>query len=311
MPEGNAVSLYGEPGRTTRGGRIRADLILLAVAVVWGSSFVAQRVAAAHVGPFLYTGARFVLGALTLLPLAARRLRHLARLEWRGGALAGLLLFGAALLQQVGLRFTTAGKAGFITGLYVVLVPLFLALVWRRSPRWSAWVASLLAAAGLFLLSGVGRLALAPGDGWELAGAVLWALHVILIGRLAGRADALRLALVQYLVCGLLSGVLGLALEADTLGGLAVAWWAVLYTGVLSVGLGFTLQVTGQRRAPPAGAAVILSLEAVFAALFGWLLLGETLTPQQLLGCGLMLGGMLLAQAVSLTHSSSTPSASS
>lgn len=278
------------------GERLRADLTLLAVAVVWGSSFVAQRVAAAYLGPFFYTGTRFVLGALTLLPLVGHRLRALTRLELRGGALAGLLLFGAANLQQAGLRFTTAGKAGFITGLYVVLVPLFLALVWRQWPRWFAWGASLLAAAGLFLLSGVGRLTLAPGDGLELAGAMLWALHVILIGRLASRVDVLRLALVQYLVCGLLSTVLGLGMEAHTLGGLAAAWWAVVYNGVLSVGLGFTLQVVGQRRAPATDAAVIMSLEAVFAALFGWLLLGETLTARQSLGCGLMLAGILLAQ---------------
>ena len=154
---------------------------------------------------------------------------------------------------------------------------------------------------GLFLLSGVGRLTLAPGDGLELAGAVLWALHVILIGVLAQRADVLRLALVQYLVCGLLSAVLGLGLEygrgqATPLQGLAVAWWAVVYTGVLSVGLGFTLQVVGQQRAPATDAAVILGLEVVFAALFGWLLLGETLTAQQFLGCGLMLAGMFVAQ---------------
>jgi len=290
---------------SSRGVRLRADLILLAVAVVWGSSFVAQRVAAAHLGPLLYNGTRFLLGALTLLPLVGHRLRALTRFEWWGGALVGLLLFGAANLQQAGLRFTTAGKAGFITGLYVVLVPLLLALAWRQWPRWSAWVASLLAAAGLFLLSGVGQLVLAPGDGWELAGAVLWALHLILIGRLAPRVDVLRLALVQYLVCGLLSMVLGMGLEAHTLEGLAVVWWAVVYTGVLSVGLGFTLQVVGQRRAPATDAAIILSLEAVFAALFGWLLLGETLAAGQLLGCGLMLAGMVLAQVSSFSQPAS------
>jgi len=292
----------------SRGERARADLILLAVAVVWGSSFVAQRVAAAHLGTFFYNGLRFVLGALTLLPLMGRRWRGLTRLEMWGGALAGLLLLGAANLQQVGLRFTTAGKAGFITGLYVVLVPLFLALGWRQWPCWSAWVASLLAVAGLFLLSGVGRLTLAPGDGWVLAGAVLWALHLILIGVLAQRVDVLRLALVQCLVCGLLSMALALGLEVNTLEGLAATWWAVVYTGVLSVGVGYTLQVVGQRRAPATDAAIILSLEAVFAVFFGWLLLGETLTVWQLFGCGLMLAGMMVAQVSSFTHSSSTPS---
>jgi drug/metabolite transporter (DMT)-like permease len=134
------------------------------------------------------------------------------------------------------------------------------------------------------------------GDGLELLGACLWACHVILIDRLAGRVNGLRLALVQYLACGLLSTALGLGLEAHTLGGLRVAWWAVLYGGVVSVGLGYTLQVIGQQGALATDAVLILSLEAVFAALFGWMLLGETLTWGQMLGCALIMGGMLLAQ---------------
>ena len=277
--------------------RLRADLALLATAGVWGMAFVVCRMAAARTGSFLYNGARFLLGALTLLPFAGARLRGLTRVEVRGGALVGALLFVAAGLQQVGLRFTTAGKAGFITGLYVVFVPLCLALVWREWPRGSTWVASLLAAAGLFLLSAVEQLALAPGDGLELVGAVFWAFHVILIGRLARRVDVARLALMQYLVCGLLSLTAGWLFESSTAPGLLSAWWAILYTGVLSVGLGYTLQLVGQRQAPPADASVILSGEAIIAALSGWLFLGERLAPWQLLGCGLMLAGMILAQA--------------
>ena len=280
-----------------RGKRLRADLTLLAVAIVWGSAFVVCRLAAAQTGSFLYNGARFLLGVVTLLPFVGARLRGLARVEAWGGVLAGALLFVASGLQQMGLQFTTAGKAGFITGLYVVLVPLFLALVWRQWPRGSTWAASLLAAVGLYLLSAVEQLALAPGDGLELVGAVFWALHVILIGRLAQRVDVLRLALMQYLVCGLLSLTTGLLFESSTAPGLVSAWWAILYTGVLSVGLGYTLQVIGQQHAPAADASVILSGEAVFAALAGWLILDERLTPWQLLGCALMLAGMLLAQA--------------
>ncbi len=282
--------------------RLRSDLILLTVAIVWGSGFVAQRVAAAHLTPWMYNGTRFLLGALVVLPLVAKRLHDLSRSEWRGGILAGLLLFGAALFQQTGMRFTTAGKAGFITGLYVVIVPLLLALVWREWPRWSAWMASLMATAGLFLLSGLGRLALAPGDGWVVACAVMWALHVILIGRLASQVDALRLALVQYVVCGVLSLGIALAVGHDTQAGLATAWGAIVYNGVTSVGLGFTLQVIGQRHAPPTDAAIILSMESVSAVLFGWLLLGERLVAVQVVGCGLMLAGMLLAQIHALAR---------
>jgi drug/metabolite transporter (DMT)-like permease len=219
-----------------------------------------------------------------------------SRTLWRGGVLAGLILVAAATLQQAGLEYTTAGKAGFITGLYVVLVPLFLALGWRQRPPPSAWAGSLVAMVGLYLLSMTGRFALSPGDGLELLGACMWALHVILIGRLAGRVDGVRLALVQYLTCGAISTALGLGLEAQSLGGLRAAWWAVVYGGVISVGLGYTLQVIGQQNAPATDAVLVLSLEAVFAALFGWFLLGETLTGVQLLGCALMMGGMFLAQ---------------
>jgi drug/metabolite transporter (DMT)-like permease len=146
------------------------------------------------------------------------------------------------------------------------------------------------------LLSAVEQRALSLGDSLELAGALLWAFHVILIWRLARRVDALRLALAQYTVCGLFSILAGLALECRAFGGLAAAWWAVVFTGVLSVGLAYTLQVMGQRHAPPTDAAVILSAETVFAAFSGWLVLGETLAAQQWVGCGLMLGGMILAQ---------------
>jgi len=276
--------------------RLKADLILLAVAVVWGSAFVVCRVAAERISPFLYNGSRFSLGVLTLVPFVWRRLPGLTHREWWGGMLAGALLFGGATLQQAGLQFTTAGKAGFITGLYVVLVPLFLTLVWWQWPRWSAWIASLLAATGLFLLSAVEQLTLSYGDGLELAGAVMWALHVILIGRLAQRVDVLRLAWVQYLVCGVSSVLVGLMLEYQALADLPGVWWAVVYTGALSVGLGYTLQVWGQRHSPPTDASIILSAEAVFAAFFGWLILREVLTARQVLGCGLMLSGMILAQ---------------
>jgi drug/metabolite transporter (DMT)-like permease len=252
--------------------------------------------AAAHVGHFVYNGLRFLLAVLVLSPFIRSGWYAVTRREWRGGTLAGLLLTGASTLQQAGLEFTTAGKAGFITSLYVVLVPLFLALIWRQRAHWTAWVASLVATTGLYLLSVRGRWALAPGDGLELAGAVLWALHVILIGRLAWQMDGLRLALVQYLVCGALNAVLGLAFEFHTLPGLSVAWWTIVYGGVLSVGLGYTLQVLGQRIAPPADAAVILSTESVFAVLFGWLLLGEAMSAGQVVGCVLMFASVLLAQ---------------
>ena len=279
--------------------RIAADLMLVSVAAIWGSAFSAQRVASAHVGHLTYNGLRFLLAGGLLTFVLRGRWRAVRGTEWRGGIVAGLILAAASALQQAGIASTTAGKAGFITGLYVVLVPLFVALIWRQWPTRVAWAASLVAAVGLYLLSAQGQWTLQLGDALELGGAVLWALHVILVGQLVKRADPLHLSWVQYLVCGIANTLLAVLLERDTVPGLYSAWWAVLYGGAVSVGLGYTLQAYGQREAPATDAALILSMESVFAALFGWLLLRETLTAAQIAGCALMLGGMLLAQVSS------------
>ncbi len=285
--------------------RLRADITLLAVAVIWGSGFVAQRVAAREVGPFLFNGMRFLMGAAVLLVINRVRQGKARNKEryrtnsnagrW-SGILLGLLLFAGAAAQQTGLQFTTAGKAGFITGLYVVLVPLFLAIGWRRWPQIPVLIASLLATEGLFLLSTKGHFSLAPGDGLQFLGATFWALHLIVIGTVVNRVDIFRLALVQYLICGVLSTATGLLVESQSIHGLLEVWWAIVYAGAVSVGVAYTLQLVGQRTAPSADAAVILSLEAVFAALFGCLFLSESLSLLQLGGCALMLTGMLIAQ---------------
>ncbi|MBN1314611.1 MAG: DMT family transporter, partial [Anaerolineales bacterium] len=276
--------------------RIRADLTLLLVAVIWGSAFTFQRIAAAVIGPFLFNGARFFLGMLAMTPFIIRTKRMPSRTEWIGGTVAGILLFCGSNLQQAGLKYTTAGKAGFITGLYVVLVPLFLAIIWKKRSHWTAWLASILAAMGLYLLSTIGRFSLAPGDGVVLVGAFVWALHVILIGNYVSKVDPFYLAAIQYLVCSTISLTAGLFFESNTLAGLSSVWWSVAFAGIISVGVGYTLQIVAQRQAPPTDAAVILSGEAVFAAIVGWLFLNEGLTGRQLAGCVLMLAGMCLAQ---------------
>ena len=296
-----------------RNERLWADLLLLLVAVVWGSAFVAQRLGMEQVGPFAFNAARFAVGALTLVPVVGwRRLHSTSREDIRRGAILGLLLFAAASLQQIGLIWTTAGKAGFITGLYVIIVPLLLALFWRERVGWLGWIGAGLATAGLFLLSVSGfgaaldQLRLAPGDGWVLGSAAVWALHVIAIGRIAPGRDPLRLALIQFVVCSLLSFPAALLLEPGSWLGLPLAAPAILYAGVLSIGLGYTGQIVAQRAVGSTRAAIILSTESVFAALFGWLVLGEALKPQQLVGCGFMLAGMLLAR---LPRSESKPAA--
>jgi len=300
----------------SRGARSWADLALLLVAVVWGSAFVAQRTGMEQVGPFVFSATRFALGSLVSLLIYLVETRFFCKQsdgppvsrwgELRGGLLLGLLLFGGVSAQQIGLVRTTAGQAGFITGLYVVLVPLLLALVWRERMRWPGWLGAGLAVVGLFLLSVQADFHLSPGDGWVLTGAFLWACHVIAIGRMAPGRDPFFLAMVQYFVCALLSLLAALALERWEWEGVLLAGPAILYAGVFSAGLGYTIQIVAQRHATPARAAIILSSEAVFAAFFGWLLLGEGLTAHQLLGCGLMLAGMILAQTSSFTHSSPT-----
>ncbi len=275
--------------------RLMADLMLLAAALAWGSTFVPCKIATAHVGPLVFNGLRFLLGALFVALGTARRLRGLDHRELGGGALAGAILFAAAALPQAGLEFTTAGKAGFITGLYVVLVPFFLTVM-RDWPGWNAGAASGLAGTGVLLLSGEGRPSLAPGDGLVLVAAALYGVHVILIGRLVRQADPLRLSLVQYIVCGALNLGLGLVVEGVDRGMLWPIWWTFPYPAFLSIVVGYTFQSLAQRHAPPTDAAVILSLESVFAALFGWLLLGERLSSLQALGGSLMLAGMILAQ---------------
>ncbi len=277
------------------GARLKADLALLLVAVIWGTSFVAQRVAAAHIGPFLFNGARFLLGALVLLPVVRFRLK-LDRKTWPWVAAAGLVISLASVLQQAGMHWTTAGNAAFITGLYVVFVPLLLLIFWRQRARATVWAAALLAAVGIFLLSSGGQLRLAPGDGLELAGATMWGLHIIIVDRAMRRMEVLPFSIGQFLAAGVLQLILGLALEWQTAPGLVSAWWTVAWTGIISVAVGYTLQVVGQRHAPPTDTALILSLEAVFAALAGYIWLGEKLRPEQLLGAGLIMAAILLAQ---------------
>jgi drug/metabolite transporter (DMT)-like permease len=280
---------------TLPGRRVRADLLLLLAALLWGSAFVPQRLAAAHLGYFLFNGLRFLLGALVLLPWARPR-RRPTRTFFHWSSIAGILLVGAAACQQAGLKFTTAGNAGFLTGLYVVLVPVVLRVLWRQKMAWRSWAGALIAAAGVFLLSVNDQFRLNIGDALELAGAVLWALHVVVIGRAVTHVEVLWFSMGQYLVAGLLNMALGLALEAHTLPGLADCWWAVVYLGVFSVAAVYTLQAAGQKRAPAADAAIILSMEAVFAAVFGHFLLGESLVLRQLGGCALILGAIAIVQ---------------
>jgi len=278
---------------------------LLSVALIWGTAFVAQRVAAQFVGVFLFNATRFLLAVAVLLPFTLKTTWKINKSSLRWVGLAGSLLFMASALQQAGLRWTTAANAGFITSLYVVFVPLLLVIFWKERLPWLNWVAAALAIFGVKLLSAPAQFYLAPGDSLELAGSVVWALHVIVVSRVVRRLDALQFSLGQYLVCGLLNLVASIFLDWDTAGGLITAWWAVLFGGAISVGLGYTLQVIGQKYSPPTDAALILSSEAVFAALAGALFLREGLQPLQLAGCGLILAAILIVQVWGIRQTAS------
>ena len=281
----------------------KADSLLMLAALIWGSAFVAQRIGMNYVGPLTFNGVRFALGAIALLLLTWRRntifrtdgnlLQPIItfRVFW-GGTLAGLVLFVAATLQQIGLVYTTAGKAGFITGLYVIFVPL-MGLFFGHRPGWGGWLGACLATIGLYLLSVTETLTFAPGDLWELSGAFFWAAHVLVLSRLSPSMNPIKLAFAQYAVCAFLSLFAAFFIEIITLDGLQKASVAILYGGILSVGLAYTLQVVAQRYVPPTHAAVILSTEAVFAALAGWLVLDEILSLRNLIGCILIFSGML------------------
>jgi drug/metabolite transporter (DMT)-like permease len=277
-----------------------ANLLLLLASAIWGFAFVAQRLGMDHVGPFTFNAIRFALGGLSLLPLIratrARRVHHApAPRLLLGGVVAGLLLFGGASSQQVGLVTTTAGKAGFITGLYVVLVPL-VGLLWGQRVGLLTWLGAVLAAVGLYFLSVTEDFTLAPGDLWVLLSAFFWTGHIHLIKRLTAHIDPLPLAAVQFGVCSLLSWGAALATEPITAVGLRGALAPILYGGLMSVGIAYTLQVVAQQHAHPTPAAIIMSLESAFAALGGWAVLGERLDVRGAAGAALMMAGMVLAQ---------------
>jgi drug/metabolite transporter (DMT)-like permease len=287
--------------------RLRADLVLLLVAAIWGSGFVAQRLGAQVMDPLYFNASRFLAAGLLLMLLDRLRRRlqpwyAALRGHWQPTLLAGLLLFGGSLLQQSAIAYTTVGNTAFITGLYVVLVPLELWIGWRQRPAWLTWAAVGLAALGIALLSLTESFQARPGDLLALLGAVLWAGHVIITGRMANRLDGFAFAIGQFLVCAGLSWALGLA--SNPAGALNVmpAWPAVLYSAAFPSAAAFTLQIFGQRHAPPTDAAIVLSMETVFGAFFGFLFFQELFTLRQLLGAGLILAAIVLCQVKAESH---------
>lgn len=282
----------------------RSHLLLLACAAVWGLAFVAQRLGAEHVGAATFIAVRNYLGAAALLPLLwflDRREGHDAaarRAAWRAvvvpGLVIGVLLFAGSQLQQVGIAYTTAGNAAFVTGLYMVLVPLAGRLYGHRTPP-VTWVGIALAVPGLFLLTWSGA-GIGFGDLLCLVGAGVWTFHILAIGQASAKMDPIRLSVAQFVVAAILGTVVAPLTEAHPFGGMEHAVGAILFAGLISTGIGYTLQVVGMRHARASIAAMIMSLEAVFGALGGAAFLGERLSGRGLTGAALMMAGILVAQ---------------
>lgn len=276
--------------------RLKADLTLFTVATIWGTGFIAQGIAGQHHVAYLYNGASFILAALILLPFI-RGGRDIPRGQWTWMLVAGVILFAATALQQVGLLYTKVANAGFLTSLYAVCTPFLLWIGFREKPHWMDLVAVAVASMGAYFLSTAGQgLQFQAGDSLELLGVLFWSAHFVVLGKFASRYDAISFAAGHFLVAGVINFLVGLVVE--NLGQLAIlpVIGATLYRAVLSVGLGYTLQVWAQRHTPPTDAALILSLEAVFAAVAAWLILKQGLLPVQIAGCAIIFAAVTFSQ---------------
>lgn len=284
---------------------VRPNLLLLLTAAIWGLAFVAQRKGMEFMGPFAFNGIRFAMGAAVLIPFISWQSRKRGvphrekikekRLLFFGGVAAGILVFAGATFQQVGLQYTTAGNAGFITGLYMIFVPILGLALGKRTSRGTA-VGAMLAILGLYFLSVNEDLTINRGDLLVLAGAVFWAVQVLVIGHFSPRTDSLKLAFVEFSICAALSMAVAFVIETITWQAVSAAAAPLLYGGVVSVGVAYTIQVMVQKKANPSHAAIIMGMEAVFAVLGGRVFLEEVLPPRGYIGCALMLAGMFVSQ---------------
>lgn len=284
---------------------MKSNILLFITAVIWGFAFVAQRAGMEYIGPFTFNTARFTLGSLALIPLLFfNRKKKFERKIFLplndktlllGGLAAGTILFFGSAFQQSGLVYTDAGKAGFITGFYIILVPI-LGLFVKQKTSYFTWLGAIIAIVGLYFLSINAKLDVNIGDVLVLIGAFFWAIQILVIGYFSNKIDPFQLAFCQFVVCAIFSLMAAFITETIIILNILAAWLPILYAGFLSVGIAFTIQVVAQREAHPSNAAIIMSLEAVFALIGGWLVLNETILLRGLIGCALMLTGMIVSQ---------------
>ncbi|MFQ7158452.1 MAG: DMT family transporter [Ruthenibacterium sp.] len=275
--------------------------LLLLTAMIWGSSFVAQSAGADLISPAFFNGTRMLLGSLLLSPLAVYRMRRYVPASSRrtlllGGACCGVLMFTGSYIQQTGIAYTTAGKAGFLTAIYVVLVPV-LGIFLKKKPRPILWVSVALACVGLYFLCFTDKtFSLAMGDAAMLGGAVMFALHIMVVDHFSPLVDGVCLSFVQFLTAGSLGMVVAFITEQPSFAALSAAAVPILYTGVFTMGVAYTLQIVAQKDTDPTVASLILCMESVFAVVFGWLILHETLSLREGVGSVFMFVAVLLAQ---------------
>lgn len=283
---------------------LKSSMLLLLTAFIWGVAFVSQSVGMDYLGPFAFNGARFLMGGIVLLPVIGynrARMKRMGlqpkdlRITVRGGVSCGLVLCAAALLQQYGILYTTVGKAGFITTLYIILVPFFGIFLKKKVPG-KVWIGAVIAALGLYLLCMGEGLSLGRGDTMVFLCAVLFSVHILVIDYFSPRTDGVELSCIQFLTAGIIAGILAAAFEKPRIQDFINGILPLAYAGVLSSGVGYTLQVIGQKNMDPTVASLILSLESVFSVLAGWIILGQVLTGRELAGCCLVFGAVILVQ---------------
>ena len=291
--------------------KYRQSALLLLTAAIWGSAFVAQQTGMDYIGPFTFNAARSLLGGLSLLPLivffSSRKKQDSEpdpaaenavpkKTLWMGGLFCGTALFAASTLQQIGIQYTTVGKAGFITALYIVLVPVC-GLFFRKRVQPRVWLSVLIAVAGLYLLCMTdGSFSLQKGDLLVLASALGFTMHIMVIDPFSPLVDGVKMSCIQFFTCSILSAVCMVLFETVNISDLLHAWMPILYAGILSSGVGYTLQIIGQKGLNPTTASLLMSLESVFSVLAGWIILHQALSGRELSGCILMFAAIVLVQ---------------
>ncbi len=288
----------------------RSNLMLVVTAFIWGVAFVAQRVGMDYIGPFTFNGARNILGVIVLtvlMPLIDKMRgetdyhypdgRYGGKMLLLGGLACGIFLTLGSSLQQYGIQYTTVGEAGFLTAMYIIIVPLLGIFVRKRVPV-TVWISVVLAVFGMYLLcmTGANGFTISRGNIFEILGAFAYSFQILAVDYFSPRCDGVRLSLLQFSVCGVLCMIIALIFEAPTISGIMAAWIPIAYAGVLSCAVGYTFQILAQKNTDPVIASLLMSLESVFSLLAGWVLLHQKLSATQLTGCGIMFAAIVLAQ---------------